>query len=301
MHISYRQLFAFVQVAQSSTFAEAAEKMHVSQPALSLSIKKMEHHLGGTLISRSTRKVQLSPEGKEFLPVALRLLHDWDNAVEDITNVFAMRRGKLNIAAMPSFASSILPTILSAFHQQWENVNINVLDVVMESVIELVREGRAELGFTFENETLDGLDFYPMFSDKFIAVVPQTSPLSRFTQLDVEALCEYKFVAMNRGSSVRRWIDEYMEEQGLMLDIVVEAGQLTTLGQCVKNELGVSVIPGICQQQMESKGLTCIPIIDDKLRKRVGMIKKSRSNLSVPAKALWEKVQSYKGFELTNQ
>ena len=295
MHISYRQLFAFVQVAQSSTFAEAAEKMHVSQPALSLSIKKMEQHLGGTLLSRSTRKVQLSPEGKEFLPVALRLLRDWDNAVEDITNVFAMRRGKLNIAAMPSFAASLLPTILSAFHKQWANVNIHVLDVVMESVIELVREGRAELGFTFENETLEGLEFYPMFNDKFIAVVPQSSPLSQFEKLDVKALCDYEFVAMNRGSSVRRWIDEYMEEQGLSLNIVVEAGQLATLGQCVKNELGVSIVPGICQQQMESKGLKCIPIVDGRLRKRVGMIRKSRSNLSVPAKALWEVVTKHHG------
>ena len=291
MHISYRQLLAFVQVAQSSTFAEAAEKMHLSQPALSLSIKKMEQHLGGTLISRSTRKVQLSPEGKEFLPVALRLLQDWDNAVEDITNVFAMRRGKLNIAAMPSFASSLLPTILNSFHRQWSNINIHVLDVVMESVIEMVTEGRAEIGFTFENEALDGLEFHPMFSDKFIAVVSHSSPLAERTALSCEELSEYKFVAMNRGSSVRRWIDEYMEQQGLLFDIVVEAGQLATLGQCVKNELGVTVVPGICQQQMKSKGLLCIPITDDKLRKNIGMIKKSRSNLSVPAKALWQQVK----------
>ena len=74
MNVSYRQLQAFVQVAQSSTFAEAAQKMCLSQPALSSAIKKMEEQVGGALFSRTTRKVQLSPEGQDFLPTAIRLM-----------------------------------------------------------------------------------------------------------------------------------------------------------------------------------------------------------------------------------
>lgn len=290
MNVSHKQLVAFVQVANAATFAEAAEKMFLSQPALSIAIKKLEQELGGRLFSRSTRKVQLSVEGEEFLPIAIRLLNDWDNALDDMSNLFAMRRGKLTIAAMPSFANSMLPTLISQFHQSYQNVNIGIMDVVMESVIQSIREGRAEVGFTFESEQMEGLDFYPLFRDEFIAVVPVDSILSKNHSVSWELLAQHDFVAMNRGSTVRQWIDENTRKASVELNIVAEAGQLATIGQLVKNGLGVSVMPAICRQQMTEKGLRCIPLSDNNLLKQLGMIKVSRKNLSVPAESFWDLV-----------
>jgi LysR family carnitine catabolism transcriptional activator len=290
MSISHRQLLAFRLLSQSNTFAEAAEKMHLTQPALSTAIKNLETELGGNLFSRSTRKVTLSPEGREFLPVALRLLNDWDEALGDMQNLFAMHKGKLAIAAMPSFASSQLPEILSRFHQHWPNIKIAVQDVVMEVVIAAVIEGRAEIGFTFENEQLEGLEFFPMFTDQFIAVLPESHVLSQYSILSWQQLAAYPFIAMNRGSSIRRWIEDYINRSALNLNIVIEAGQLATLGQFVKCGLGVSVVPGLCEQQMLSKGLVCRPISDSGMLKRVGMLKSSRVSLSVAAQTLWDMV-----------
>ncbi len=294
MNVSHKQLVAFVQVAHSTTFAEAAEKSDTAKPALSIAIKKLEQQLGGKLFSRSTRKVQLSPEGEEFLPVALRLLNDWDDAMADMNNLFAMRRGKLTIAAMPSFANSILPQLLQAFHLDWKNINFGILDVVMESVIQLVREGRAELGFTFETEKLDGLEFHSLFEDRFIALIPPQNELSELQSITWEELAKNDFIAMNRGSTVRGWLDDYVTEAGIELNIVLEAGQLSTIGQFVKHQMGVSVVPGICEQQMTDKGLVCLPISDSKLVKSLGMIKVSRKSLSVPAQAFWNAVPEIK-------
>ena len=82
MDVSYRQVKAFVEVAKSSTFAEAAVNLHLTQPALSSAIKKMEEQLGGKLFKRNTRNVSLTPEGEVLFPNALRLLHDWDNTFQ---------------------------------------------------------------------------------------------------------------------------------------------------------------------------------------------------------------------------
>ena len=264
--------------------------MHLSQPALSSAIKKLESQLGGRLFSRSTRKVQLSPEGQEFLPVAIRLLNDWDNALSDINNLFAMQRGKLSIAAMPSFAAGLLPGMLRDFNLAWPNINISVQDVVMEDVIQLVRDGRAELGFTFESELLDGLEFAPLLNDQFIAVVPQSHELAARSLVDMEDLLSFTFVAMNRGSTIRHWIDDYIKQKELEMDIVAEAGQLSTLGEFVRHGLGVSIVPGICQEQMTNKGLVCIAISEQSLRRKLGIIRSSRKHLSVPAEALWQQV-----------
>jgi LysR family carnitine catabolism transcriptional activator len=294
LNVSLRQLQAFVCVAQSTTFAEASDKMCLSQPALSTSIKKMETLLGGRLFARTTRRVTLSPEGLQFLPVAIRLLNDWNDALGDIHNVFAMGKGKLSIAAMPSFAAGLLPGILQAFQLGSPNIKISVLDVVMESVIDAVRHDRVELGFTFETEQFDGIEFYPMFTDSFMAVLPANSKLAGKKTLCWQQLSEQAFVSMNRGSAIREWIESHMLDINLQLNIVAEAGQLATLGQFVKYGLGVSVVPSLCKEQMEGKGLVCLPIDDSGVFKRVGMIKKKRGNMSVAASSLWDWVANQK-------
>ncbi len=288
--VSYKQLSAFVSVAQSATFAEAAEKVYLSQPALSSAIKKLEGQLGGQLFSRSTRKVTLSHEGREFLPVAIRLLNDWNDAVEDIQNLFAMRRGRMTLAAMPSFASSMLPKAIKRFLNHYPRVNITVMDVVMESVIQQVRDGRAEIGFTFENETLDGLDFQPLLENRFVAVMPAQHPLAHLEKVSWQQLSNCEFVAMNRGSSIREWIEQHLKVQSIDLKVVCEANQLSTLGEFVKQGLGVSVVPGICQTQFQANGLCCIELEDGRLTKQIGMIRASRHSLSVPAQAFWRQL-----------
>lgn len=288
--LTYKQIKAFLILAQSSTFAEAAEKIHLSQPALSTSIKKMEILLGGKLFSRSTRRVLLSQEGKEFVPIAKRLIHDWDTATHDMQELFAMQRGKLTLAAMPSYANSKLPSILQLFKQRWEEINITIKDVVMEEVIALIREGRAEIGFSFESDYMEGLEFYPLLDNPFIAVMSEEHPLASNTQVSWEKLVDYEFVAMNRGSSVRQWIEEFVSKNGYSLNIVTEANQLSTLGELVNHGLGISVVPGICESQFSQNQVRCLPIEGVNLAKRIGILKASRKSLSVTAQALWDQV-----------
>lgn len=287
-HISFRQVQAFICVARSATFAEAAESMFLSQPALSTAIKKMENQLGGALFSRTTRKVELSPEGALFLPVAVRLMNDWEEAFSDVHHLFALGRGKLSIAAMPSFAAGLLPQILQNYRSEFPNIKMSVADIVMELVYKEVREGRVEIGFTFEHERQDGVTFRPLFSDHFMLILPAGHPLAANASVQWGDIVEYPFVAMNKSSAMRGWIESHVEQLGLKLNVVTEAGQLATIGQLVKHGLGISVVPGLCQQQMQDNGLVCIALQNRGLSKKVGMIKLQRSNLSVAAETFWQ-------------
>jgi LysR family carnitine catabolism transcriptional activator len=287
-NVTLKQLQIFVCIAQSHTFAQAADKICLSQPALSSALKKMEQQLGGSLFSRTTRKVELSPEGVQFFPVAQRLLADWHEAFSDLHNLFSLGQGKLSIAAMPSFAAGGLPEILQRYKAEFPNIKLSVADVVMESVIKDVQAGRAEIGFSFENEHLEGLEFHPIFIDHFIAVLPVNHPLSQFDKLIWSQITEFPFVAMNKGSAIRQWIDNYIQQNNMILDIVVEASQLATLGQFVKHNLGVSIVPALCQEQMENKGLVCLEISNSGLSKRVGIIRQKNSNLSSVANSFWQ-------------
>lgn len=286
MNISLRQLRAFVTLAQCNSFAEACELLHLSQPALSVSIKKMEQAAGGSLFSRSTRSMELSPEGRDFLPVARRLLADWEQAFDDLGRAFSLQQGKLSIAVMPSFAMNQFPEALVGFRRQYPDINITVEDVVMENVIEAVRQGKVDLGITFEPEQLDGVDFLPLFTDRFVAVVAGDSPLAKKRKLDWQTLAQQPFIAMNRGSWSRATAERAMADAAVTPRHLSEANQLATIGRMVSLGLGVSVVPALCRGQMESLGIVCKPISDPVIERQVGVFTRKRHALSQAAQAM---------------
>lgn len=293
MNVSLKQLRAFVTLAQSQSFAEAAELLHLSQPALSTSIKNMEESVGGSLFTRSTRSLELSPEGRRFLPVARRLLADWDQAFDDLGRTFSLQQGKVSVAVMPSFAMNQFPGALVAFQQRFPDINISVEDVVMELVIDSVRDGSVDLGITFEPEQLDGVAFTPLFVDRFIALLPPDSPLANRQRLAWPALMEYPFIAMNRGSWSRATTDRALAAAKVLPDRLIEANQLATIGRMVSVGLGVAVVPKLCRQQMESMGVICKPIGKPVIERRVGIFTRKRHALSHAASALVEQLRDY--------
>ena len=206
--MTVKQLRAFLAVAQSLSFAQACERLHLSQPALSLAIKNLEESLGGQLLTRTTRSVRLTPEGETLLPIARRLLVDWDNTEELLRQHFTLQLGKVAVAAMPSFAGNRLPAALKAFRDAYPRVNVAVHDVINERVMEMVRERRVELGVAFEPAALDGLQFTPLYNDRFVAVVPASSELASRDALSWADLLGQAFIALQRPSAVRLLLED---------------------------------------------------------------------------------------------
>jgi LysR family carnitine catabolism transcriptional activator len=288
--VSYKNMRAFVEVAQAATFADAAKRLFLSQPALSASIKNMEIQLGGKLFIRTTRRIELTPEGRAFLPQAKRVLADYDASLEDVKALFKAQQGNLVVSSMPSFAEGQLADILEGFTVEHANINIRILDVVMEQVIENVLAQRAEVGFVFKPHSLQGLQFIPLFTDEFCAVMPKSHPLSSQARCSLRDLLAFEMVAMNRGSTIRRWLDDKFEQHlkqfGEKANIVAEASQLGTIGQLVAHNAGVAIVPALCKNQMLGKGLMVKPLSNLNMPREVGAIILNPPNLSSAGKRL---------------
>lgn len=281
-----RQLRAFVTISQTLSFAQAGERLHLSQPALSLTIKALEENLGGPLLVRSTRSVRLTPEGETLLPLARRLLADWDNTAELMRQHFTLQRGKVSIAAMPSFAGNLLPKALRRFKDLHPNVNVAVHDVVNEQVVEMVRQRRVELGIGFEPESLRSLVFQPLFTDRFVAVVPRDSPLAQLSSVTWAELLEADFITLQRPSAVRLLLEADLRERHGGLAVAFESHQLSTVGRMVACGLGVSAVPALCSQQMEESGAHCMPLEEPRIERRIGMMRLADHQLSSAAQVL---------------
>jgi LysR family transcriptional regulator, carnitine catabolism transcriptional activator len=283
-----RQLKVFLALAETMNFARAARRLHISQPALSLSLKKLEQEVGGALLARTTRQVRLTPEGEALLPRARQLLADWQDTEEMLRHRFTLQRGRVTIAAMPSFAVNVLPGIIAAYRARYTNIDVTILDVVHEEVLELVARGRVELGIGFEPPAEPAFEFVPLFTDRFVAAVPPNSKLSRSRSVNWEQLLVEPFIALQRPSTVRRFLEETLRSQGKRFAVSMECHQLSTVGSLVAAGLGVSAVPALCAGQFKQLGARCIPLHDPNIERPVGLIMYPAFELSVAARALRE-------------
>ena len=288
-----KQLQAFVAVAQTLSFARAGERVHLSQPALSLSIRHLEEELGGALFSRTTRQVRLTPEGAALLPQALQLLADWENVRERLKQRFSLRSGHVTLAAMPSFAGSILPAALLQFRQRFPGIGVSVHDVVNEQVAEMVLSGRVELGVGFEPEGEPALNFEPLFTDRFIAIVPPDAGIGPGQAITWARLLTHDFIALQRPSSMRRLLEESLAAHGLNLKVAAESHQLATVIRWVAAGLGVSAVPAMLRQQALDSGARVLSLARPAVSKAVGLITRRAPALSAPAEAARQVLQQH--------
>ena len=283
-----RQLRAFLILAETLNFASAAERSHLSQPALSLAIKSLEDSLGGRLFSRTTRRVRLTPEGDMLLPRARQLLAGWKDTEEMLRYRFTLQRGHVTVAAMPSFAGAILPSLLSNYRRRFPLVDVAVQDVIHEQVVELVEKGRVEIGIAFEPETSEHLLFTPLFNDRFIAITPRQTKFPATRRITWERLLENPFITLQRPSTVRRLLERSLEQKGIVFHVSMECYQLVTVGSLVARGLGVSAVPALCRDQMTRLGARCLALSSPIVEKSVGLITRRDSELSTAARAMFD-------------
>ena len=286
--MTVKQIRAFLAVAQSLSFAVACERLHLSQSALSLTIKALEESLGGRLFSRTTRNVALTPEGESLLPLARRLIAEWDNAEDEMRQRFTLQRGRVTLAAMPSFAGNLLPPILKTFRARYPKVNVTVNDVINEQVLEMVRDRQVELGVAFEPMQSSSLQFTALYVDRFVAVVPSDSPLAGLSEIDWNTLLEQPFITLQRPSTVRVMLEEHLQARQTRLPVAFESHQLATVGRMVASGLGVSAVPALCAEQMRELGAHCITLGEPVVERAIGILTKPGHELSAAAQALFD-------------
>ncbi|MGO1396158.1 MAG: LysR substrate-binding domain-containing protein [Halomonas sp.] len=286
MNPSIQQLRVFVAVAHSRSLAEASERVHLSQPAISIALRKLEENVGGALFARTTRQLALTPEGEAFLPVAVRLLNDWNEAFEDLNDQFSKQRGKVTVAALPTLAAGLFPRVIKLFHEAYPRINLSLHDVLAEQINQMVREGRADLGLSVPPSDADDLTFEPVLEDSYVVVCPCGHPLLAQSAVAWSQLAAYPFIGINRLSSSRQDIDRIMQSVGERLDILCDARQIATVGRMVAAGLGISVLPSLSFRQIAADGIEYRPLVEPTIRRELGIILSRRHPPSAATSAL---------------
>lgn len=147
LSIGIRHIRAFLAVSNQGSFTRAAQDIGLSQPALTICIRQLEDNLGLPVFSRTTRRVALTSAGEEFLPVAQRLMRDFDGALSMLKAHADVQRGHISVASLPSIAAEWLPPIISGFARSFPKVGISIISESSPAVVRLLRTHEVNFGF----------------------------------------------------------------------------------------------------------------------------------------------------------
>lgn len=279
-----RQLNAFLQVAELKNFRLAAEVLHLSQPALSRTINQMEHVLGAQLFDRTTRHVALTPAGVQLMPIARRIVREFDDAFSELNQFIQGRSGRITVAMLPSVGATLLPAAIASFKSGFPDVDFHLRGLSAGPLLDALDEGSADVGVSVRPPVNTLFEYDHLLEDDFVLVCRQDSPLARQAQASWRAFQDHPVIAPSSSSSIRPMADAAFLRLGLTIRPAFECdGELSTCGALIAQGLGIMPVPRLALCLMDLSRLAAVPLKKPILRRQIGIIVKAERSLSQAA------------------
>lgn len=278
---SLATLRQFRILAQTANFSRAAELSHVSQPALSRTIRLLEEDLGGRLFDRNRRHVSLTPAGEDLLRLTERLIADFDDAFDQLGQTLSGQRGRVVLGVLPSYAVGDLPQVLRRFREGWPGVEVTVREGLAGAIYQQLRERSLDLAImTPPEDASEDFTFTPLFSDPcaLICRAGEAPPGPGW-----HSFMDAPFIAMAPSSSVRQITDAALTRAGLAPRPLYECAQPATLGAFIAAGLGISALPLSCRPMVGGHDLEWHQLEDPLSERVIGIAHLSGRSLSPAA------------------
>jgi LysR family carnitine catabolism transcriptional activator len=243
MNLTLHQFEVFQRVALSGSFTRAATDLRLSQPVVSRTIGDIERQVGARLLERTTRSVEMTAAGREFLTVAEVILETCRVELNRFSAYRAGEYGHITIAALPSVAAVLLPPIAAGFLAGHPGITLHLLDGTTREVLQHLRSGSADLAVTDQSPASVGLDVHPLAEERVVAVLPVGHRLGSRSSLSWADLAAERFIAFSQDSSVRRLTDLGFAQAGVEPETLVETRAVATAGGMIATGLGISAMP----------------------------------------------------------
>ena len=294
INFDLNDLLAFRAVAELNNFRRAAESVHLSQPAFSRRIDKLEQALGVRLLDRTTRRVSLTAVGRDFARKVESLLDDLDHTLLGIRGVAATRMGEVSIACVPSTVYYYLSQVISRYHERYPKIRVKLFDASANEVLAAVSRGEADFGLNFIGSQEPDIDFQPLLDERFVAALRRDHPLAGRKQVSWADLGPYDFISVGKSSGNRLLLDQALANVPGRPQAIYEAQHVTTLLGLVEAGLGVAAVPAMAMPGADHPLLVSVPLVEPEIRRQVGLIRRKGRSLSPAAAQLYDFVVEMK-------
>ena len=269
--LTLAQLEAFLAVAEQGSFRGAARLLNLSQPALSRTIRLTEESVGARLLDRDRKHAALTPAGSRLVPIARRILREFDDSVSELGHFIQGGSGLISVATLPSIASAILPRAMALFQKDNPDVSFQLRDGAAASLLASLDEGESDFAITVAPQVADRYAFQPLLSDEFVLVCRRDDPIARMAIASWQTFAKRPFIAVAGASSVRALTDTAFRREGVSVTPRIEVSSWALAGRLVGEGLGLAAMPRLTVGSAEFGQLVFRPLRPE-LRREIGIV-----------------------------
>ena len=270
--VNLKLLHMFVVVAETGSFRRAAEIMGRSQSAVSVQVKQAEEQLGIQLFHRTTRKVELTPEGETLLAYARRAMAEVETGLQSIKDAVHAQTTRLVIGCVPSVSSSVLPPLIAAYRQENPAVVIVVKEFASGELLRSIRAQEVEFGIGPHVAKAHDFRFQQMIIDPIVAVVPDEFAERLPDPVRVADLATVPIMMYSNAAALRQELDDIVGALGVKLDIRVEVVHVNTLLAFARAGVGVALVPRIALPPRLGPKLRVVRVVDPVIERSLDII-----------------------------
>ena len=292
--VKFRHLQTFVEVARQKSVVKAADILHISQPAVTKTIRELEEELGVAVLERDGRGIRLTRHGEVFLRHAGASLTALRQGIDSVSQELLDNAPPVRIGALPTVSTRIMPRAMSLFLQEGTRSRIKIVTGENAVLLEQLRVGDLDLvvGRLAAPEKMTGFSFEHLYSEQVLFIVRSGHPLLTGGAV-FPRLAEYPVLMPTRGSIIRPFVEQFLIANGV--------GNLTTQVETVSDAFGRAFVrtsdaiwiisSGVVAGDIEDGILAPLPIDTSETRGPVGLTLRADATPSLPLSILMQNIR----------
>ena len=243
--MNFNHLSVFHAVAEERSISRAADRLMVSQPAVSKQLSELERSLKTKLVDRLPRGVRLTASGELLIGYARRIFAQAEEAERAMGELAGGRRGRLAVAATPTIGTYWLPSLLVKYRRTHPGVEMRMEVHPTTTITRLLLDGAVDVGLAESAAEGEGINSSVFMKDRMTAIAPPKHPLAKRASISAEELCREPFVVRELGSGSKSLVERALLERGLTVEPVMTLGSTEAIKRAVMEGVGVAIVSGL--------------------------------------------------------
>ena len=286
------QLAAFLAVAEHHSFTLAAEKLHLTQPAISKRVTALEQTLGNRLFDRIGKRVILTEAGQVLAGRARKILREFEDTRNALQNLSLTVAGRLSLASSHHIGLHRLPPVLKEFAGRHPAVAMDVSFLDSEVAYDRVARGDIELAVvTLASDGTERIASHALWTDELMIMTSTDHSLTRYKNVKLDDLLDFPAILPGRNTFTRQLVEQLFEDRRVKLEVEMSTNYLETIKMMVSVGMAWSILPAT----MADRALKVLPVRDFKLSRQLGYIYHKDHTLSNAASAFIRILHRYAG------
>ena len=281
----------FIAVAENGSFTEAAELLYTTQSSVSKQILALEKELGVRLFNRTSRKIELTPQGGIVLEHAKKLAAGYDDMMARLSAYEQTCKGYLSIASIPVMAQYRITSIFAGFNRLFPHITLNIEEMETCDIPAALENGSYDLAF-MRSEMLDiSYETTAVCRDRLAAVLPCGHRLSRKEAISLEELKDEPFLLLNKGTLLYSFCLDACKKAGFTPKVAYTGTRMENIAELVVQNMGISLMMEQAVSYLQNHDIRIIPL-SEQIESCISLARLKKREMSPAAASFWKYVKN---------